>query len=155
MENKYGHLLDKYMDGSKKYTNSLLEKEEQDKKEEGKNRYGNLLDNAKPNNKLYDDMLAVDQAINKLNQKREEENKQLNIRRQERIEREKQEEQRHRDLNDKYVNAYLEKKKAEQEAIKKKKEEEAKKQDFYELLERLIKINPHLAEVYLQTRNKI
>ena len=34
MENKYGHLLDKYMDGGKKYTHSLLEKEVQEKKEE-------------------------------------------------------------------------------------------------------------------------
>lgn len=154
MENKYGHLLDKYLDGGKKYTHPLLGKEVQAKKEEGENRYGNLLDSAKPNYKLYDDMLAVEQAINKRNQKQEEENKQVNIRRQERIEREKQEEQRHIDLNKKYVNAYLEKKKAEQEAIKKKKEEEAEKQEFYKNVEDLIKINPHLAEVYIQTLNK-
>ena len=154
MENKYGHLLDKYMDGGKKYTHPLLEKEANAKKEESKNKYGNLLDNAKPNYKLYDDMLAVEQAINTRNQKQEEENEQINIRRQERIEREKQEEQRHRDLNDKYVNAYLDKKKAEQEAIKKKKEEEAEKQDFYNRVERLIKIDPHLAEVYIQAQNK-
>ena len=119
-----------------------------------RNRYGNLLDYAKPNNKLYDDMLAVDKACKEFNQKREEENEQINIRRQERIEREKQEEQRHRDLNDKYVNAYLDKKKAEQEAIKKKKEEETEKQDFYNRVERLINIDPHLAEVYIQTQNK-
>lgn len=154
MENKYGHLLDKYLDGGKKYTHPLSEKEAQNKKEECENKYGNLLDNAKPNYKLYDDMLAVDQAINKRNQKREEENKQVNIRRQERIEREKQEEQEHRDLNDKYVNAYLDKKKAEQEAIKKKKEEEAEKQDFYQRVERLMNIDPHMAEVYIKTQNK-
>lgn len=130
MENKYGHLLDKYMDGGKKYTHSLLEKEVQEKKEECENRYGNLLDYAKPNNKLYDDMLAVDKACKEFNQKREEENEQINIRRQERIEREKQEEQRHRDLNDKYVNAYLDKKKAEQEAIKKRKRKKLKNRIF-------------------------
>lgn len=88
-ENKYGHLLDKYMDGGKKYTHPLLEKEAKAKKEEGQNKYGDLLDNAKPNYKLYDDMLAVDKVNNQLRQKREEENRQANIRRQERIEREK------------------------------------------------------------------
>lgn len=140
-ENKYGHLLDDYMDDSKKYTHPLLEKEEKSKKEEGKNKYGDLLDNAKPGYSIYDQMVRVEEVGRKRRQEEAEKERKLQIKREERIEREKQEQQRHKDMNDKYVNAYLDKKKAEQEAIEKKKKEEAEKADFYMRVERLMNID--------------
>lgn len=75
-ENKYGNLLDKYMDGGKKYTSPLLTQEAQKyNKSEEEKRYGDLLKNAKPNDKLYEDIINASNAGLRLRQQREEEEK--------------------------------------------------------------------------------
>lgn len=75
------------------------------------------------------------------------------MRRQERIEREKREQQERRDKHEAYINNFLDKKEAERKAVERKKQEEAEKADFYKRVERLANIDPHLAEVYIQTLN--
>jgi len=54
-ENKYGHLLDKYMDDA-----CVDRRTKQEREQAARDKYGNLLDQAKPNNKIYDDILNVD-----------------------------------------------------------------------------------------------
>ena len=73
------------------------------------------------------------------------------MRRQERIELEQAELQERQDKHNAYINDFLKKKEAEQEAIAQKKKEETEKADFYMLVERLANIDPHMAEVYIQT----
>lgn len=155
-KNRYGNLLDKYMDGGneKKSYSPMLNREISKHKEEGKDRYGNLLKNAKPNDKIYDDILNVDNACRRLRQNEEEEARQNLLRRQERIEREQRELQERIERNDAFVNDMLEKKRAEQEAVEKKKKEEAEKADFYKRVERLMNIDPHMAEVYIKAQSK-
>lgn len=123
-------------------------------KNNNENRYGHLLDNFEPKDPVYDQIMKVYETGRKRRQAEAEKERKLQIKREERIEREKQEEQRHKDMNDKYVNAYLDKKKAEQEAIEKKKKEEAEKADFYMRVERLMNIDPHIAETYIKAQNK-
>ena len=123
-------------------------------KNNNENRYGHLLDNFEPKDPVYDQIMKVYETGRKRRQAEAEKERKLQIKREERIEREKQEEQRHKDMNDKYVNAYLDKKKAEQEAIEKKKKEEAENADFYMRVERLMNIDPHIAETYIKAQNK-
>ena len=123
-------------------------------KNNNENRYGHLLDNFEPKDPVYDQIMKVYETGRKRRQAEAEKEKKLQIKREERIEREKQEQQRHKDMNDKYVNAYLDKKKAEQEAVEKKKKEEAEKADFYMRVERLMNIDPHIAETYIKAQNK-
>ncbi|MDE7253452.1 MAG: hypothetical protein K2O32_10990 [Acetatifactor sp.] len=78
---------------------------------------------------------------------------QANIRRQERIECEKAELQGRKDKHEAFVYDYLNKKENEWKAVEKKKKEEVEKADFYKRVERLANINPHMAEVYVQTLN--
>lgn len=130
-DNRYGNLLDKYIDGGKKYYSPLLSQEEKKYKAEGENRYGDLLKNAKANDKLYDDILKVGEMGRKINQQRAEEERQANLRRQERIEREERELQEHRDKHNATIDSMLEKKKAEQDAIAQKKKEEEEKAEIY------------------------
>lgn len=154
-ENKYGNLLDKYLEGGKKYTSPILSQEAQKyNKSEEEKRYGDLLKNAKPNDKLYDDIINASNAGLRLRQQRVEEERQANLRMQQRREREERELQERREKHDATINSMLERKKAEQEAIEKKKKEEAEKADFLKRVERLANIDPHMAEVYIQTQNK-
>lgn len=155
-DNRYGNLLDKYMDGDneKKSYSPMLNREISKRKEEGKGRYGDLLKNAKPNNTIYDDIMNVHNAFMRHRQNEEEEAYQNQLRRQERIEREQRELQEHKDRNDTLINNMLEKKRAEQAAVEKKKKEEAEKADFYKRVERLANIDPHMAEVYIKAQSK-
>lgn len=155
-KNRYGNLLDKYMDGGneKKSYSPMLNREISKHKEEGKDRYGDLLKNAKPNDKIYDDILNVHNASMRRRQNEEEEVRQNQLRRQARIEREQRELQERIDRNDAVINNMLEKKRAEQEAVEKKKKEEAEKADFYKRVERLANIDPHMAEVYIKAQNR-
>ena len=155
-ENRYGNLLDKYMDGGneKKSYSPMLSREISKHKEEGKGRYGDLLKNAKPNNTIYDDIMNVQNASMRHRQNEEEEERQNQLRRQARIEREQRELQEHKDKNDAVINNMLEKKRAEQDAIEKKKKEEAEKADFYKRVESLMNIDPHMAEVYIKAQNR-
>lgn len=154
-ENRYGNLLDKYMNGGEKKSYSpMLNKEINKRKEEGESRYGDLLKNAKPNNKIYDDILNVHNSSMKCRQNEEEQERQDQLRRQERIDREQRELQERIDRNNAFVNDMLEKKRAEQAAVEKKKREEAEKADFYKRVERLANIDPHMAEVFIKAQTK-
>ena len=116
IENRYGNLLDKYIDGGneKKSYSPMLNREISKHKEEGKGRYGDLLKNAKPNNTIYDDIMNVHNASMRHRQNEEEEERQNQLRRQARIEREQRELQERIDRNDAFVNDMLEKKRTEQ-----------------------------------------
>ena len=143
---KYGGLLNKYMDDANidYATKMAREKESEDK-------YGGLLDKAKPDDTILNDILNVSNACRNIQRKRADEYEQANLRRQERIEREQAELQERQDKHTAYINDFLKKKEAEQEAIAKKKKEEAEKADYYKRVERLANIDPHMAEVYIQT----
>ena len=148
-ENKYGNLLDKYLDGGKKYTSPILSEAAQKyNKSEEEKRYGDLLKNAKPNDKLYDDILKVSDMGRRLNQQRAEEERQANLRMQERREREERELRERREKHDATINSMLAKKKAEQDAIEKKKKEEAEKAEIYRHVERLMETSPEAAKAY-------
>lgn len=121
------------------------------REKESKDKYGGLLEKAKPNNKILDDILNVSNACRNIRQQREDEYERNNQRRQERIEREQAELQERQDKHTAYINDFLKKKEAEQEAIARKKKEEAEKADYYKRVERLANIDPHMAEVYIQT----
>ena len=137
-DNRYGNLLDKYMDGSKKYTSPILSKEAQKyNKSEEEKRYGDLLKNAKPNDKLYDDIINASNAGLRLRQQRAEEERQANLRMQER-----------REKHEATINNMLAKKKAEQDAIAKKKKEEAEQAEIYKHIERLMETSPEAAKAY-------
>lgn len=156
-ENKYGHLLDKYMDGcEKKDYSGILQKETKKYKDTENNRYGNLLENAKPDYKLYDNILSVSDTCRVARQHKEEEELQIQAKRQERIEREKREMDEHIEKNNAFVNAYLEKKQAEQEVIRKAREEklkeETEQQELYKSIDRLMNISPKLADAFIEAR---
>lgn len=143
---KYGGLLNKYMDDANLDYATKMAREK-----ESKDKYGGLLDRAKPDDTILNDILNVSNACRNIQRKREDEYEQANLRRQERIERERREEQERRDRHEAYINNFLDKKKAEHKAAEKKKQEEAKKADYYKRVERLANIDPHIAEVYIQT----
>ena len=100
-------------------------------------KYGHLLDYAKPNNKFYEDIIALDETCRNIRQQRAEEYTQANIRRQERIERERQEEQERIDANNAFVNSYLEKKEAERRAAEEEKRLAEREQNFYNSIQRM------------------
>ena len=148
-KDKYGGLLDKYMDDKHVDYRIKMECEK-----EAKNKYGSLLEKAKPNDTILNDILNVSNACRNIQQKKANEYEQTNIRRQERIESEQREEQERRDRQDAFINDYLKKKETEQKAIAQKKKEEAEKADFYKRIERLANIDPHMAEVYIKASHK-
>lgn len=148
-ENKYGHLLDKYLDDGKNYTSPILSKEaEKYNKSEEEKRYGDLLKNAKPDYKLYDDIVNASNAGLRLQQQRAEEERQANLRMKERREREERELQERREKHDATINAMLAKKKAEQAAIEQKKKKEAEQAEIYKHIERLMETSPEAAKAY-------
>lgn len=156
-ENKYGHLLDKYMDGGeKKDYNGMLQKEEKKYKCAENDRYGNLLENAKPDYTVYDDILNVSDTCRAARQQKAKEERQIQERMQERIDREKREMDEHIERNNAFVNSYLEKKQAEQKAIRKareeKRKEEAEQQELYNSIDRLMSISPKLADAFVEAR---
>lgn len=126
-------------------------KQEHEQAEKGK--YGKLLDHAKPNDKIYNDMLNVDNMCRKIRQQRADEYEQDSIRRQERIEHEKQNLPERKDKHKAFVNDYLNKKEAGWKAVEKRKKEEAEKAKCYKTVERLANIDQHMAEVYVQALN--
>lgn len=145
----YDGLLDKYLDSSQ--VNQEMRKA---REEEAKNRYGNLLENAKPNYKIYDTILNINEGFREQRRKEAEE---LELRRQQHLEKEKRETQECIDRNKTFVNSYLEKKEAketEKKAVERKRKEDAEKVDFYKNVEKLMDINPHLAETYIKTQRR-
>ena len=143
---KYGGLLNKYMDDANLDYATKMTREK-----ESKDKYGGLLEKAKPDDTILNDILNVSNTCRNIRQQREDEYERSNQIRQERIEREQAELQERQDKHTAYINDFLKKKEAEQEAIARKKKEEAEKADFYKRVERLANIDPHMAEVYIQT----
>lgn len=148
-KDKYGGLLDKYMDDKHVDYRIKMEREK-----EAKNKYGSLLEKAQPNDTILNDILNVSNACRNIQQKKADEYEQENIRRQEHIKREQEELQERQNRHTAYINNYLEKKETEQKAIAQKKKEEAEKADFHKRVERLANIDPHMAEVYIKTLYK-
>lgn len=146
LQKKYGHLLDKYVDNA-----HADYKTKQQREEEAKNRYGHLLDYAKPDYKIYEDIIGVDDMCRRAKQQREEDYEQANIRRQERIEREKREEQEHIDQNNAFVNAFLEKKEAERKAAEEKRLAVEREQSFLNSIQRMIDIKDEMSEKIAKT----
>ena len=131
--NKYGDLLDKYMDNAHGDYRTKQEREE-----EARGRYGNLLDHAKPDNKIYEDMIAVDNVCGNIRRQREDEYERVNLYRQERIEREKKEYEERVVRNDAFVNDFLQKKEAERKAEDEKRKAAERGQNMYTSLQRAI-----------------
>ena len=127
-ENRYGNLLDKVM------------KDNEKPMEHG--RYGDLLEKVKGGKMIEEQILNTHNAIQSLSAKREREEERLNIRRQERIERERCENAEHKERNNRFINSYLSKEEEKVKEQKRKQLEEKKQQDRYNTIEKLIKINP-------------
>ena len=146
LQNKYEHLLDNYVDGAHADYHTRQEREE-----EARSRYGHLLDYAKPNNKIYEDILGMDDACRRVRQQRAEDYEQANIRRQERIESEKREQQERTDRNNAFVNSYLEKKEAERKAAEEKRKEAEREQNFLNGIQRMINARDEASEMIVRT----
>ncbi len=144
--NKYGHLLDKYTDDV--HTDYRTK---QEREEEARNRYGHLLDYAKPNNKIYEDIVRLDDMCRIAERQRAEENEQANIRMQERIGREKWEEQERIDRNNAFVESYLEKKEAERKAAEEKRKEAEREQNFLNGIRSMINVKDKTSEMIART----
>ena len=145
-QNKYGHLLDKYVDGAHADYQTKQKREE-----EARNRYGHLLDYAKPDYKIYEDILGADDACRRVRQQRADDYEQANIRRQERIEKEKRELQERADRNNAFVDSYLEKKEAERIAAEEKSKEAEREQSFLNSIQRMINSKKEATEMIART----
>lgn len=145
-KDKYGGLLDKYMDDKHVDYRIKMECEK-----EAKNKYGSLLEKAKPNDTILNDILNVSNACRNIQQKKANEYEQANIRRQERIEREKREQQERTDRNNAFVNSYLEKKEAERKAAEKKRLEAEREQSFLNGIQRMINAKDEASEMIART----
>lgn len=148
--NKYGHLLDKYMDD-----NSVDYKTKQEREEETKNKYGNLLDNAKPDYSTLELMVKIENSNIERRKREAEEKERANQRRKERIEREEREHQERIDRNSTFVESFLAKKEAEREAERKAAEEKRLKaereQNFLNGIQRLIDFKDETAAMIART----
>ncbi len=152
--NPYGHLLDKYLDGT-----HFDYRTDKQKEEEAKERYGHLLDYAKPDNSIWDHMLSVHESCERMNQRRKEENEQNATRFRERIERERQEKEEH----DAKVAAYAEsllKRKMEEEEAKVKAEAERRKEaeEQQKVLDRvrwMVDMGDHVEKVKKETESML
>ncbi len=151
-ENKYGHLLDNYMGGTPVNYNYQTNTE---REEEARKRYGHLLDYAKPDHKIYEDMIAVDNASRKMRQQRAEAYEQENIRRQERIEREKREEQERIDKHNAFVNSFLEKKEAERQAAEEKRKAAEREQNMLDNIQKMINLRDETEEMVTRTNARL
>lgn len=144
--NPYGHLLDKYLDGT-----HFGYRTEKQKEEEARERYGHLLDYAKPDYKIYKDIIGVDDACRRMRQQRTDDYEQANIRRKERIENERREQQESIDRNNAFVNSYLEKKEAERKAAEEKRKEAEQEQKFLNSIQRMIDVKDEASEMVART----
>lgn len=69
--NKYGHLLDRYMD-----CNNVDYKTKQEREEETKSKYGHLLDYAKPDYSALETMVKIEESNRERRRKEAEEEEQ-------------------------------------------------------------------------------
>ena len=113
IENRYGHLLDKYLDSA-----HVDFKTEQERKEEAKRRYGDILDKAEsPLSRIYKNVCSVNDVCADMRKQEEEEYALYNLRMQERIEREKREEQKRQEGHKNFIKSLEEKKEAQRRRI--------------------------------------
>lgn len=110
LNKRYGHLFDWIDNSQGEYkTQKEIEKET-------KSRYGNLLDGVEADTTLYDNMIELELSCRRERWRREEANRQADIRMRERIEREKREEKERNDKKNDFVNSLMEKDAAEKRA---------------------------------------
>ena len=126
IENRYGHLLDKYLDSA-----HVDFKTEQERKEEARRRYGDILDKTEdPLKKTYRKVCNVYDSFTNVKKQRAEEDDLFKLRMQERIERERREEQKRQEGHKNFIKSLEEKKEAkrkvEEEKYRKAKEEQEK-----------------------------
>ncbi|GFI68287.1 hypothetical protein IMSAG249_00103 [Lachnospiraceae bacterium] len=146
LQRRYGHLLDKYVDNAHADYSTKQEREE-----EIRNRYGHLLNYAKPDHRIYEDIIMAGDACRRMRQQRADEYEQANIRRQERIENEKREQQERIDRNNAFVNSYLEKKEGERKAAEEKRKEAEREQKFLNSIQRMINAKEEASEMIART----
>lgn len=150
LQRRYGDLLDKYVDNAHAEYSIKQEREE-----EARNRYGYLLDYAKPDYKIYKDIIGVDDACRRMRQQRTDDYEQANIRRQERIKNEKKEQQERIDRNNAFVNSYLEKKEAERKEAEEKRKEAEREQKFLNSIQRMIDVKDEASEMVARTNTML
>ena len=146
LRNRYGHLLGEYVDHAHADYATKQEREE-----EARNRYGHLLDYAKPDYKIHEDIIRLNDMCRKMSQQKAEEYEQANRRMHERIEREKREEQERISKNNVFVEFYLEKKKAEQEVAAQKRREAEREQNMLDSIRKLVNIRDEMSEKVAKT----
>ena len=138
--NPYGHLLDKYLD-----SNHVDWETRQEREEEAKRRYGHLIGFAKPDNSTLELMAKM-------------EDDRIERRKQMRIEAEKRKEDEHNAMVRGYAESVMARKEAKVKAAemeqKEKREAEERQQRMYDNISGLVRINPKLAEKYLQILKK-
>lgn len=147
--NKYGHLLDKYLEPE------LLDwKIKQQREKEAKERYGNLLDKAKPDTSTLELMAKMENDQIERRKREGEERKVSALRRQEQIEAVKRREERHnaevRDYAESIILNRENRRKEAERAEQEKREAEEEQQKMYDNISGLIRINPKTAEAYVQ-----
>ena len=152
-ENPYGHLLDKYLD-----SNHVDWETRQEREEEAKRRYGHLIGFAKPDNSTLELMAKMGDDRIERRKQMEEERKLDALRRQEQIEAVKRREDEHNAMVRGYAESIMARKEAKVKAAemeqKEKREAEEMQQRMYDNISGLVRINPKLAERYLQILKK-
>mgnify|MGYP002510676700 CR=1 FL=1 len=149
-DNRYGHLLDRYMNDT-----HVDYKTKQERKEESRSRYGHLLDYAKPDYSILENMVKIEESGRERRRKEDEEEKRANQRRQERIEREKMERQKRIDKNSAFVDSFLAKKEAERKAVEEKRKEAEREQNFLNNIQRMIDIKDETAAMIARTNKML
>ena len=152
-ENPYGHLLDKYLD-----SNHVDWETRQEREEEAKRRYGHLIGFAKPDNSTLELMAKMEDDRIERRKQMEEERKLDALRRQEQIEAVKRKEDKHNARVKGIAESIMARKEAKVKAAemeqKEKREAEEMQQRMYDNISGLVRINPKLAERYLQILKK-
>ena len=148
--NPYGHLLDKYLDGT-----HFDYRTDRQKEEEAKAKYGHLLDYAKPDDSVWDNILDTYKSCERMNQHRREENERNAARFRERIERKRREEEEHNAKITAYAESLIERKRAEEEAKAKVEAEKRKKaeeqQKVLDMVRWMVDMGEHADKVKKET----
>lgn len=149
-KNPYGHLLDKYLDGT-----HFGYRTEKQKEEEARERYGHLLDYAKPDNSALDNMLNVYKSCERMNQRRKEESEQNAARSRERFERERREKEEHNAKVTAYAQSLMKRKREEEEAKAKaeaeRRKEAEEQQKLLDSVRWMVDMGDHVEKVTKET----
>ena len=147
--NKYGHLLDKYMDSN--YVNYEIKQRHEGESED---KYGHLLDYAKPDYSTLELMAKIEDNRIERRKKEAKEQELSDQRRQARIEEEIRKEDEHNEKVRNYAESLIEKKrtqiKADADKRKKERKEAEEQQDIYDRIDRLMQISSESANAYIQ-----